>query len=77
MSDYHSRIAHRFAHHPGGGNCANAAFFERMALAFARAALRNLDRAHALDADASNGDVRHWLESTVETLEAKNFGRVA
>lgn len=71
MTAIRSSSAWKFATSDGKGNCATASFFERMALAFIRAAQKNLERARDLDSRSHNGEVSYWLNAAAKRLETR------
>lgn len=70
MSSFQSRIAHKFATSPGGGNRASAPFFLDMAMIEARAALAFLDRAERDAPGTVHGNIRCDLEMAIASIQA-------
>ena len=76
MSSFQSRIAHRFATSPGGGNRASAPFFLDMAMIEARAALAFLDRAERDMPGLVSSSTRYAIEAAIADIQAlANAGR--
>ena len=70
MSSFQSRIAHKFATSPGGGNRASAPFFLDMAMIEARAALAFLDRAERDRPGLVSSNTRQAIEAAIADIQA-------
>jgi hypothetical protein len=70
VSTHRSLSAWKFATSSGLGNCANAKFFEWLALMNARAALANLLRAERDEPGSTDATTVERLRSAIDRLEA-------